>query len=254
MPYQPVNWCLVKFVASNFNSWDRKPFLWLDDNGQPNMVPRQMHIHNNFIIRTSFLGPSNNLYCIDVSTHCPACRTPDCWLTVACRSFAHHLHIHHQHDDGSSMYNDTNNFLVYGGVKFREGLSKHASGNWMAYANGPDRREVPFADQCGGTNNSFVGNTVISGIGQFYGSCASYSTSNAAIHVDIDDNTMYSPGAKFSDGGCNGGGVITDFAKWQKSGLGQDGHSQVHDLATGLTSTALLQAGRGLLGMPAPGA
>ena len=222
------------------------------------MVPRQMHIHNNFIIRTSFLGPSKNLYCIDVSVYCPArrlpvaaCRTHDCWLTVAYRSFAHHFCIHHQHDDGSSMYNDTNNFLVYGGIKFREGLSKHARGNWMAYANGPDGREVPFADQCGGTNNSFVGNTVISGIGKFYGVCAHYSTSNRAIHVDIDHNTMYSPGAKFNDGGCNGGGVITDFAKWQKSGLGQDIHSHVYDLATGLTSAALLRAGRDLLGMPA---
>jgi hypothetical protein len=25
------------------------------------------------------------------------------------------------------MYNDTDNFLVYGGIKFREGLSNHAS-------------------------------------------------------------------------------------------------------------------------------
>ena len=85
----------------NFNSWDRKLWLWLDDpydsKSTVKIVPNQHHLHNNFIIRTSFLGPSNNLYCID-------------------------------HDDGSSSYNDTDNFLVYGGIKFREGIEKHASG------------------------------------------------------------------------------------------------------------------------------
>ena len=177
-----------------------------------------MTIHHNFIIRTSFTSTSKNLYCID-------------------------------HDDGSSMYNDTSNFLVYGGIKFREGLSKHASGNFMAYGNGPDSREVPFADQCKGTNNSFLGNTIVSGTSQFYGSCAQYRTSlPAPVHVDINRNTMYSPGAEFNDGGCNGNIPITDFAKWQKSGLGQDGDSKVLDLS-GLSSTEMLATGRELLGM-----
>jgi hypothetical protein len=80
------------------------------------------------------------------------------------------------------------NVLVYGGIKFREGLSKHASGNILAYPNGPDNRQVPFADQCKGTNNSFVGNTVVTGTGQFYGSCASYNTNDTTDHVDIDYN------------------------------------------------------------------
>ncbi len=99
----------------------------------------------------------------------------------------------------SSSYNDTNNFLVYGGIKFREGLSKHASGNWILYANGPDKREVPFADQCRGTENSYKNNTVLSGlsVGQFYGACAQYSTSDQGDHVDIDFNRFYSPKATF---------------------------------------------------------
>lgn len=66
----------VAVNAGNFNSWDRKPWVWLQDRADPNslrMVPQQSTIHNNFIIRTSFIVPSNNLYCID-------------------------------HDDGSSMY------------------------------------------------------------------------------------------------------------------------------------------------------
>jgi hypothetical protein len=74
---------------------------------------------------------------------------------------------------GSSMYNDTSNVLVYGGIKFREGLSKHASDNLIVYANGDDTRQVPFADQVMGTNNSFLRNTVLTGTGEFYGSCAS---------------------------------------------------------------------------------
>merc|ERR1712096_64213 len=112
-----------------FNSWDRKPFVWLSDDGDTRMIPDMMRIRNNFIIRTSFEGSSKNLYCVD-------------------------------HDDGSSMYNDTDNFFVYGGIKFREGISKHASGNFMAYANGPDGREVPFADQVKGTGNTYDNNTV----------------------------------------------------------------------------------------------
>lgn len=42
----------------------------------------------------------------------------------------------------------------------------------MVFPNGPDSRQVPFAVQCQGTNESFTNNTVISGTGQFYGSCA----------------------------------------------------------------------------------
>ena len=72
------------------------------------------------------------------------------------------------------MYNDTDNVLVYGGIKFREGLSKHAVGNLIVYANGPDSRQVPFADQVKGTNNSFLSNTVLTGTGQFYGACAGF--------------------------------------------------------------------------------
>ena len=94
---------------------DRKPWVWMDDpanaSSATRMVPNTNFIHNNFIIRSSFKVPSNNLYCID-------------------------------HDDGSSMYNDTENFLVCGGIKFREGVHKNALGNFMAFPNGPDPRQV----------------------------------------------------------------------------------------------------------------
>jgi hypothetical protein len=232
----------------NFNSWDRKPFLWLDDDDEkPRMVPRMMAIHHNFIIRTSFQGewgrrvasvlnlynytitsfrlsalgtqppgPSNNLYCID-------------------------------HDDGSSMYNDTSNFLVYGGIKFREGISKHASYNYLVYANGPDTREVPFADQCRGTRNSFTNNTVISGTSTFYGSCAKYDFNDQSSHVLMDHNTFYAPNATFNNGKC-GGSQINDFSKWQKAGLGQDQNSELKDILA-VPSAAMIAAGRSLMGM-----
>ena len=178
------------------------------------MVPQQSHIRNNFIVRTSFLGPSKNLYCID-------------------------------HDDGSSMYNDTDNLLVYGGIKFREGLSKHASGNYLVYPNGPDSREVPFADQCKGTNNSFTGNTVISHSGQFYGSCAAYDTDGKVFHVEIDFNTYYSPALVFDDGGC-GASANLSWTEWQQSGLKQDTNSKLLD-AGGLSWATMLQQGRAKL-------
>ena len=201
----------------NFNSWDRKPWVWLEDPADPasqvRMTPQRHRITHNFIIRTSFLGPSNNLYAID-------------------------------HDDGSSMYNDTSNYLVYGGIKFRDGLSKHASGNFMAFPNGPDKRETPFAAQCQGNNNSYVANTVVSGTGQFYGACAKYNDDAASDHVTIDYNSFYSPGANFSDGGCAAGGSSgLGWKEWQSHGLGQDQHSTLADAST-ITYEEMLNAGR----------
>jgi hypothetical protein len=206
----------------NFNSWDRKPWIWLKDPldvGSVNMIPQRHHIHNNFIIRTAFIGPSKNLYCID-------------------------------HDDGSSMYVDHDNFLVYGGIKFREGLNKVAFRNLMAFPNGPDSRQVPFAVQCQGTNQSYTNNTVISGTGSFYGSCAKYDAGVPFYHVNMDFNSFYSPGATFSDGGCAGSKpAITDWARWQHAGLGQDAHSTLGP-ETGMDYTAILAKGRSLVFPP----
>lgn len=205
----------------NFNSWDRKPWLWLDDPMDPSsevrMVPNYHHIHHNFMIRTSFLGASKNLYCLD-------------------------------HDDGSSMYNDTSNFLVYGGIKFREGLQKHASSNYLAFPNGPDAREVPFADQCKGYGNSYTNNTVVSGTGQFYGACSAYDTNDQGDHVNIGFNRYFSPGANFSDGGCGAVNSLS-WSEWQKSGLKQDLHSSLSDMAD-IIFAEMLVAGRVLPGLP----
>ena len=161
------------------------------------------------------------------------------------RSWVRQKSLLYRCDDGSSMYNDTDNFLVYGGIKFREGLSKHAGDNYMCSPNGPDAREVPFADQCKGSNNSYTGNTVVSHAGQFYGACAAYQTADPTDHVTIDFNSYYSANASFDDGGC-GATEGLSWSEWQHSGLQQDTHSTLLD-STGLSYTAMLAAGKAKL-------
>lgn len=112
-------------------------------------------------------------------------------------------------------------------------------------ANGPDSREVPFADQVRGTNNTFINNTVFSGTDQFYGSCAGYDTSNPAIHVAIDFNSFFSPDGVFSNGGC--GGKEMNFKEWQQSGLGQDQHSTLARFKDGPSYEEMIAAGRRLV-------
>lgn len=135
------------------------------DSSSVQMVPQRHSIHNNFIIRTSFLGPSNNLYCIEYvlslfsfRTRAPAAQGWLC-LNAHVRTAPH---TPNSHDDGSSMYvffdekyslaswhlqfrccslrlcpryKDFDNFLVYGGIKFREGLSKQATNNYLAFGS-----------------------------------------------------------------------------------------------------------------------
>ena len=87
-----------------------------------------------------------------------------------------------------------------------------------------------------------------SATGQFYGSCAGYSTTAPDYHVYIDYNIFYSPGRNFSDGGCAGekGGAIKSFAKWQSSGLGQDQRSTLSDI-TEVAVSDILSAARSLV-------
>lgn len=115
--------------------------------------------------------------------------------------------------------------------------------------NGPDNREVPFADQCMGTNNTFVNNTVFSGTGQFFGVCAQYNPGDASDHVNIDYNTYYSPRALFNDGGCAASGDI-DFKQWQNAGLKQDVHTTLQDLKDAPSYADVLSAGRQMVFPP----
>ena len=81
-----------------FNSWDRLPYLTkVKNEDKPSLYPAQSTITRNFLI-------SNYL-----ST----------WPL--------------DHDDGSSFYNDTYNFLIYGGYKGSNGHGKKALNNIYVY-------------------------------------------------------------------------------------------------------------------------
>ena len=82
-----------------FNSWDRQPYLTKlgSSNERPSLTPAETNITNNF-----FIGNYHSAWPID-------------------------------HDDGSSYYINTYNFLVYGGHKNHLGHSKTASNNMYIY-------------------------------------------------------------------------------------------------------------------------
>lgn len=50
-------------------------------------------------------------------------------------NYPNHADYNIDYDDGSSVYNTTFNFNIYGGIKFRDGIEKHAFGNLIAYVD-----------------------------------------------------------------------------------------------------------------------
>ena len=81
-----------------FNSWDRQPIVHDDVAGEVALNPLTHQIHKNFIFNRNWLGSTNSGYSID-------------------------------YDDGSSQYNATHNFLVYGAFKVRDGINRAHSHN-----------------------------------------------------------------------------------------------------------------------------
>ena len=82
-----------------FNSWDRQPYLTDVGPDPPSLIPAVNYITNNF-----FISNYHSAWPID-------------------------------HDDGSSYYTDTYNFLVYGGHKNHLGHNKTATDNIYIYAD-----------------------------------------------------------------------------------------------------------------------
>lgn len=108
-----------------FNSWDRQPIVHDDDEGNLAINPKVHHLRHNFIMNTNWLGTTKSGYSVD-------------------------------YDDGSSQYNATANFLVYGAFKVRDGINRVHEKN-VIYGK-------PADYQCDGFNSTvFAGNTVISG-------------------------------------------------------------------------------------------
>ena len=109
-----------------FNAWDRQPIVHDGDQAQGGVAinPAVHMLRQNFIMNRNWLGTTNSGYSID-------------------------------YDDGSSQYNATANFLVYGAFKVRDGINRIHAKN-VIYGK-------PADYQCDGYNSTvFEANTVIS--------------------------------------------------------------------------------------------
>jgi hypothetical protein len=84
--------------AGAFNSWDRIPYSWRAWNASA-LDPLVTNIHSNFVLTN------------------------------------YHQSWPLDHDDGSNAYNDTSNFLVWGGSKQYLGFAKRSAGNAYIYAD-----------------------------------------------------------------------------------------------------------------------
>ena len=161
-----------------FNSWDRQPWLYSKTDqpgGELALSPGTHQLRANFIFNTNFLGQSNGMYCFD-------------------------------HDDGSSQYNDTGNVLVYGGVKYRDGVNRSVSDNLIVYSLGAAFEVSGFS------TDRFINNTVILNDGP------AYSCYDDAIHGGITtmNNRFFTPNdvtLNFNTSRCNVTG--TTLKEWQ---------------------------------------
>merc|ERR1712232_826128 len=187
-----------------FNSWDRQPYLTRNgvNDGFPasvklnldgvSIVKSQCHIEQNFII-----DGYNGVWTID-------------------------------HDDGSQYYNDTSNFLVFGGCKNYRGHSKSCDHNLIAYpgiserSSGARRCQTDdngiFADQY------FHGNDCITGDGEAYTFKKCNPKSLGTTVYETANNSFYAPSGAFVEN-CGSG---LDLEQWQA--LGQDLGSSAHSL------------------------
>eukprot|EP01062_Namystynia_karyoxenos_P011319 TRINITY_DN14045_c0_g1_i2.p1 TRINITY_DN14045_c0_g1~~TRINITY_DN14045_c0_g1_i2.p1 ORF type:complete len:875 (+),score=181.70 TRINITY_DN14045_c0_g1_i2:105-2627(+) len=194
-----------------FNSWDRQPYLTHShvNDGFPadrklglatsSILKAQCYIKKNFII-----NGYNGVWTID-------------------------------HDDGSQFYNDSSNFMVWGGCKNYLGNSKSCDHNLILFPGIPQRasgsRRCQTDDNGVFANQYFHENSCITGDGVAY----TFSKCNPK-RLDVADgtvfqtahNSFYAPGSVFSEV-CGQG---YDLSGWQN--LGQDLGSTV----AGVPSTA----------------
>jgi len=178
-----------------FNSWDRQPYLTFNTNGIVSIIPDPTIITKNFII-----NGYNSVWTID-------------------------------HDDGSAYYNDTKNFMIYGGCKNYLGHDKACTNNVIVYPGIPQRssggRKCQTDDNGEFANQYYYGNQCIEGDGNFYtwGGCNVANIKNTVYQTW--NNTFYSPNSVFN---IQCGGQSLDFQAWQK--LGQDTTSVVRPTPT----------------------
>jgi len=172
-----------------FNSWDRQPYVTWNGN-EFSIIPMQNVITKNFIINAY-----NSVWTID-------------------------------HDDGSAYYNDTKNFMIYGGCKNYLGHDKSCSHNVIVYPGIPSRssggRKCQTDDNGEFANQYYFGNQCIQEDGDFYtfNGCSTTNLKNTVYQTF--GNTFFSMNATCR---INCGGNILNLGDWQK--LGQDQGSVV---------------------------
>ena len=156
------------------NSWDRVPFVTQLANGSYTNIPRRTHVNKNFII-----NGYNGVWALD-------------------------------HDDGSSYYNDTSNFLVYGGCKNFKGDHKICGPNNVIVYPGIDSRSsggrsCQTNDNAGFAYQYYIGNQCVQGDGEFY--TFSGSPLDKTKTPFTANNKFFSKGAAFSYGSYTKGGL-----------------------------------------------
>lgn len=180
-----------------FNSWDRQPYVtpqfchW----GGPSILPLPNVINKNFII-----NGYNGVWSLD-------------------------------HDDGSAFYNDTSNFLVFGGCKNYLGHDKSCGpGNVIVYPGIGERssggRKCQTDDNGEFANQYYHDNTCFEPDGNFYSFSRCDPKDLGDTVYKTWNNQFFSPGAAWT---ISCGGTL-NLSQWQA--LGQDKGSSVHVLPT----------------------
>eukprot|EP01052_Picozoa_sp_SAG31_P034353 SAG31_NODE_4004_length_3672_cov_4.391548_2_plen_969_part_00 len=191
-----------------FNSWDRSPHIFPGSDGRPSMVPAFNHLFGNFFINSGGGG-----FPID-------------------------------HDDGSSLYNDTFNVLLYGGAKNYYGHDKQAMNNLYVFPDmveggvcildeGPQWPNAGYGEMfC--HNHCLIYNRDpsrmrdrfdVTGATNTFGSHCDLTRLNATV-THTASNTYYGAGKPSID--CNR--ELVNFSSWQA--LGQERNSVARPLPT----------------------
>lgn len=179
-----------------FNSWDRQPYITPAQctSGPPSIIPAANHIDRNFIIN-GYAGR----WAID-------------------------------HDDGSAYYNNTRNFMIFGGVKAYLGHDKMTGpGNVIVYPGIPQRSAGNRRCQCDDNgefaDQFYYGNQCFSPDGVFYTWRKCNPDHLGDTVIQSRNNQHYSPGADFK---VTCGSKTYSFKEWQAAG--QDFNSSVHEM------------------------
>ena len=197
------------------NTWDRQAFVTTVRDGTPSIVPATNVIHHNFIV---------------------ADYDADGGMV--------------DNDDGSSFYDEHNNFGVYGGAKMGniDGHAKASHGNVFAFPNVYGKScfwHWPGWFPLDGNWERFYDNAcIMDGPGQSYVAMPKgCSFANAStVHLVTHDNKVFAPDADAIVSGCGG---ALNFSSWMELGIDQGS-----TLAALPSNEEVIAMGAAVLGVP----